>query len=189
MAWSVIASSKGQGLIIQHDDASYPATTVRTDSFEETIVKNCPDCKVKNQAFPTTDLQKPGPPSFSAELSANPKGTLGSVVMAYDAGAELYLTTLQQTGRSEINLHGYGASRAMIQGILDGKAVSTVGDPYEYATWAGVDQIAREKQGAAQWDSATLPAGLIDKTNAEQYVDKYYGPEGDWHSKFTELWK
>ena len=39
------------------------------------INEYCPDCKVDEGDYPTTDLSKAGQPTFSGTLNSNPSGT------------------------------------------------------------------------------------------------------------------
>jgi ribose transport system substrate-binding protein len=191
-AWWLIHRSKGKGKILIFEDKAYPATIVRTDAVEKVIKENCPDCSLKRVSFPTTDLQKPGPPSFTAALSANPKGTLTDIVDPYDVPAQAMLKTLEQSGRSEVTLDGWDGGHEMVAALAakNPHAGATTGIPWDYASWAGVDLVARAKAGKEPWKGYdTLPDVLITSDNAAKYEGEFYGPAEDIKSIFEQVWK
>jgi ABC-type sugar transport system substrate-binding protein len=66
----VAANAKAGDTVLGWDDKSFPIVAVRRQNAEQMIKKYCPGCKIKEADFPTTDLSKPGSPTFSAALNA-----------------------------------------------------------------------------------------------------------------------
>lgn len=191
MAQSLIAKNKGTGDIVLFEDKAYVQTTLRVQGAEKALKADCPNCKVEVRQFSAADLGKPGPPAFSALLSAKPSGTLTDVVAPYDAAGVLFAKTAGQQGRDDVALSGYDAAPEAIAALTTGTPVYevTIGQPYEFSGVAAVDLALRAHAGAPTWDAATtLPSVLINKKNAATYDGRYFEPSKAYLDDFAALW-
>ena len=74
----------GKGNIVGFDDKSFPIVAARMTGLQDGLKEYCPDCTYSQEDFPTTDLAKPGPPTWNGFLSANPPGKVQLVAGPYD---------------------------------------------------------------------------------------------------------
>jgi len=189
LAWSVINRSKGQAKVLLYD-APDQAVNARVKGFKETLTKECSSCKIVQSAtIDATEIAKPGPPTFVADLAKNPAGTITDVVDPYDAIGVPMAKTIKQNGRTELTMSGYDATPEGVGGIIDGSLPinATMGLPRSFMSYAAVDLIARTKAGAPTYDVSSLPTILITKANAEKFVDSYYVPE-EFPAAFLAAW-
>jgi ribose transport system substrate-binding protein len=185
------ANAKSGDTILAFDDKSFPIVHVRRQNAEAAIKKYCPSCKVKEADFPTTDLSKPGSPTFSAALNANPPGSLQFVMAPYDPAAIPFAKVAQQQGRTDFKMTGYDASPDYVNLIKAGTGVAaaTTAAPFPYCSWGAMDQVARMKAGKATWPSTRLPVALVTKANADQITGAFFSPpDFDFKSMFKKLW-
>ncbi|PYE12468.1 monosaccharide ABC transporter substrate-binding protein (CUT2 family) [Williamsia limnetica] len=188
MGWYLIASSEGKSKILSTVEPAAPQTVKRAEGLKSVIDTNCPGCSVESLTIPSADSVLPGPPQWSSFLTAN-AGSVTDAVAYYDGLAKPMFDTLTQTGVEGITVNGYDADTSTVEILRSGKGGfgATVGEPYEFATWGALDQIARSKAGLPLWESSDLPSVLITADNAEQYTP-YLAPAGDWQAQFTTLW-
>jgi ABC-type sugar transport system substrate-binding protein len=186
----IVADSKGKAKVLAYDDKSFPIVAVRQNAAKEAITKLCPDCTFKLDQFPTTDLTKPGPPTWTAALAANPPGSITDVMAAYDPAAIPMTKTAEQRGRTDFKMTGYDASPDYVALIkAGGVAAATTAAPFPYCSWGAVDQIARMKAGKQTWDSSALPIALVTKDNADQFTGAFFSPpDFDFKAMFMKQW-
>ncbi len=184
------ANAKSGDTVLAYDDKSFPIVHVRRQNAEDAITKYCPDCKVKEADFPTTDLSKPGSPTFSAALNANPAGTLQFVMAPYDPAAIPFAKVAEQQGRTDFKMTGYDASPDFVNLIkAGGVAAATTAAPFPYCSWGAMDQVARQKAGKTAWPSSKLPVALVTKDNADEFTGAFFSPpDFDYKSIFLKLW-
>jgi ribose transport system substrate-binding protein len=184
------ANAKSGAHILGYDDKSFPIVHVRRQNAEQAIKKYCPSCKVTESDFPTTDLSKPGSPTFSAALKANPPGTLQFVMAPYDPAAIPMSKVAEQQGRTDFKMTGYDASPDYVALIKKGGVpAATTAAPFPYASWGAVDQVARIKAGKQPWVSTRLPVSLVTQANANQFTGAFFSPKDfDYKSMFLKLW-
>lgn len=188
-AWA--AANVGDGKIVAFDDKSFPIVAARRENALKKVAEFCPDCEVEKLDFPTSDLSKPGAPTFTGMLSANPSGTLDIVMAPYDPAAIPFAKAAEQQGRDDFQMSGYDASPDYLTMIKDGTggAAATTAAPFPYASWGAMDQVARIKAGAEPWESNLLPSVLVTKENADEFTpDGFLEPDFDYKAKFQELW-
>lgn len=188
LGWYLIAKSEGESEILSTVEPASPQTVKRHEGLKSVIDENCPGCTVESLTIPSADTALPGPPQWSSFLTANP-GSITDAVGYFDGLAKPMFDTLVQTGVEGITVNGYDADASTIEILRSDKAGfgATVGEPYEFATWGALDQIARAKAGMPLWESTNLPNILITADNAKQYAP-YLAPAGDWKAQFTSLW-
>jgi len=185
------ADSGGEGKVIAFDDASFPIVNVRVNAAKEILAENCPDCEVEVKDIATTELTEPGPPTWTATLTANPPGSFKYAWSAYDPFAIPMTKTAEQQGRDDIKITGYDASPDFVELIKQGgDAAATTAAPFEYAAWGAVDQAARKVVGAPEWDGTELPVMLVTKDNADDPALEagFFNPPFDYKAEFKELW-
>ena len=190
LGWALIDRSEGKAKILAFDDTAYPQVGQRLGTARQTVLANCPRCSWQQETIPTTDLTKPGPPTFTAALESHPQGTLTDVVAPYDLFSVPMAKTLEQAGRHDVTVSGFDATAEMLQAMSSGQLPVgvTVGSPYEYAAWAAVDLAIRRVRGLPGWTADDLPSILITEANAARYAGRYYGPSYDFKARFKALW-
>lgn len=188
----IVANSDGSATILGYDDKSFPIVAVRREHAEDQIEQLCPDCEIENADFPTTDLEKPGSPTFTAALTAHPAGTLDFVMAPYDPAAIPMAKAAEQDGRSDFKMTGYDASPEFVEMIKKGGvAAATTAAPFPYASWSAVDQVARIHAGKKPWKSNRMPIALVTERNASEFVKTggfFRPPDFDFESMFLKLW-
>jgi len=185
------ADSGGEGKVIAFDDASFPIVNVRVNAAKEILAENCPDCEVEVKDIATTELTEPGPPTWTATLTANPPGSFKYAWSAYDPFAIPMAKTAEQQGRDDIKITGYDASPDFVELIKKGgDAAATTAAPFEYAAWGAVDQAARQVVGAPEWDGTKLPVMLVTEDNADDPALEagFFNPPFDYKAEFEQLW-
>jgi ABC-type sugar transport system substrate-binding protein len=167
---------QGKGNIVGFDDKSFPIVGTRMKGIQEGLAKYCPACTFSVQQFPTTDLAKPGPPTWTGFLAANPPGKVQIVAGPYDFMSLPAAKTSAQAGRTDPLLTGFDAYSEFVKAIGAGDpptAGATVAAPFEYCSWAAMDEVARVVAGQPTWDASKLPVAVVDKDNASQFSDGY----------------
>lgn len=191
IAYWTAADSGGSGKIIAFDDKSFPIVAVRVEAAQRVLAENCPDCEVEVQDIGTTELTEPGPPTWTATLTANPPGSFQYAWSAYDPFAIPMVNTAQQQGRDDIKITGYDASPDFVELMKQSDlAAATTAAPFEYAAWGAVDQAARAVTGTQQWDGTSLPVMLVTQENADDPALQagFFDPPFDFKAEFQELW-
>lgn len=186
----VVARNDGKAKVAVFEDSAFPQTVLRTKGVTTAIEESCPDCSVETKEQSVAETTEPGPPAFTALLSANPSGSLTDVVALYDGIGMPMATTLKSRGRDDIMVSGYDADKAAVEAIASGDMpyAATIAPPVSYATWAAVDLVGRKVAGVETWDATKLPSVLVTEDNAEKYIDEQFQPDGDWRGTFKQLW-
>lgn len=188
-AW-VVADTEGKGKIVQFDDKNFPIIGVRQRAAKAEIERLCPDCKITEDNFPTTDLSKPTSPTYAAALASNPPGSLTTIMTPSDPEGMPLVKLATQQSRDDFNVTGYDASAEFVQDIIagDNVAKATTAVSYEYVAWGAMDQVARVKAGVKPWDSSSLPAALVTEKNAKEFETGFYTPDFDFKAMFKKQW-
>jgi len=186
----IAMDSGGKGTILAYDDKSFPIVAARVKAMKERLATVCPDCKVEDATIPTTDLSKPGPPTWTAALAKYPQGSLNYVASPYDPFGIPFVKTADQRGRTDLKISGYDASPDFVAQIAaGGPAKVTTAAPFPYASWGAMDQVARIKAGKTPWKSGDLPVALVTKTNAGEFTEAFFSPSDfDYEALFKRLW-
>lgn len=190
MARYLIAKNDGKAKVAAFQDSAFPQTSLRVSGVKKVMSSDCPACSLSVKQESVAETAKPGPPAFTALLSATPTGKLTDVVALYDGIGVPMATTLKSRGRKDMVIDGYDAEQPVLQALAGGTLPygATIGSPVNYATWAAVDEVGRKVAGKPTWDATALPTVLITKDNASKYIGKQFQPAGDWQSTFTKLW-
>lgn len=181
----------GKGNIVGFDDKSFPIVGSRMTGLKDGLEKYCPECTFTTEDFPTSDLAKPGPPTWNGFLSANPPGKVQLVAGPYDFMSLPAAKTTQQAGRDDPLITGFDAYSEFVKAIETQDpptAAATIAAPFEYAGWAAMDEVARVVAGEDTWDASKLPVAVVDKDNASEFSDGYLKPPFSVPDTFTELW-
>lgn len=187
----ITADSDGKAKLLAYDDKSFPIVRARVDAMNARLAEVCPDCEVEEATIATTDLTKPGPPTWTAALAKYPQGSIDYVMSPYDPFAIPFSKTAEQRGRTDLKIGGYDASPDFVSLIKtgDGPAAVTTAAPFPYAAWGALDQVARVKAGKETWESTTLPVALVTKDNAAEFDDAFFSPDDfDYQGLFKRLW-
>ncbi|MBS1889164.1 MAG: substrate-binding domain-containing protein [Actinobacteria bacterium] len=190
----VVANSKPGERILQFRDKAFPIMIERGNAVKETIEEKCPECVYEEQQIATEELTKPGPPYFTAALAAHPEGELGWAFAASDTYNIPAVTTTEQQGR-EVKFAGSDGEPVFLEDMLKSPEIAkaTVWNPFNYAAWAGVDEVVRVAAGLKPWEAFGLPVGYIDsKEGAEKALKaapNYYSPPAfNYEAMFKKLW-
>lgn len=189
-SWMTV-TVKGQGNIVGFDDKSFPIVGTRMQGIRAGLAHYCPACTFSVQQFPTTDLAKPGPPTWTGFLAANPPGKVQIVAGPYDFMSLPSAKTSAQAGRTDPLLTGFDAYSEFVKAIQAGDpptAGATIAAPFEYCAWAAMDEVARAAAGQPTWDATKLPVAVVDKSNASEFTQGYLKPSFDVPSFFKALW-
>jgi ABC-type sugar transport system substrate-binding protein len=192
----IVADSNGKAKTIAYDDTAFPIIKARQDATKKVFDELCPECTWKISDFPTSDLTKPGPPTFTATLAANPKGSFEYMATPSDTFAIPMVKTADQQGRTEIKFTGFDGEGAFVQQIKaavgkPGGAKATAYSPFPYMAWSAVDQVLRIHAGEQPWDTTKMPITLVDDKNVDTFasVTGYWSPEDfDFRAMFKKLW-
>jgi ribose transport system substrate-binding protein len=196
-AWKLLADSGGNAKVVTSVDDAYLSTQERAKGLTDTIKANCPNCKIDTFKFPTADIAKPGPPEWTGYLASHPKGTITNYVGHYDGMGMAVAKTNVQVGRTEIKVGSYDGSPENVTALVSQKPPYqfVVAEPYTFATWSGVDLMARVARGAPLWPGYDkLPNQLITKENAQTFLNGmpapsiFPAPPGDWQGAIEKLW-
>ena len=181
----------GKGNVVGFDDKSFPIVAARMTGLKEGLAKYCPACTYSQEQFPTTDLAKPGPPTWTGFLAANPPGKVQLVAGPYDFMSLPAAKTTAQAGRDDPLITGFDAYSEFVAAIGSGDpstAAATIAAPFEYAGWAAMDQVARVVNGKPTWKSNTMPVAVVDKSNASEFSKGYLSPPFSIPDLFNGLW-
>lgn len=185
------AGSKGK--IQLWNDPAFPIIGIRVREAKKVLSSVCASCSVSTGTMASAELTKPGPPTWTAFLQSHPKGSINVSVFPADSWAVPAAKTATQTGRTEIGLAGYDASPDFLKAIAAGTSpAATTAEPFYYAAWGTIDQVARDKAGKPKWASEHLPYILVDKNNVQQFVNGpgFFEPKDfDYRAMFKKLWQ
>jgi ABC-type sugar transport system substrate-binding protein len=194
-AWKVLSEAGDKAKIHGYRDLGFLTATTRQVGLVDTIEKECPKCSIKVDDFSAPEIAKPGPPQFSALLTANPPGTLDYVVGHYDGFAVAAAKTAKNAGRDDIKIGGYDGYTNGLEEIVNNSPIMDfiVAEPYNYAAWASADLLGRIKAGVPLWEGYDkIDSTLIDSSNVQKYLDQepdhFPGPP-DYRAKLTALWQ
>jgi ABC-type sugar transport system substrate-binding protein len=189
----IVAHSGGKGNLLFFVDHAFPIDVSRDEGAKKVITELCPACKIEEQAFVTTELEKAGPPIWTAALASHPAGSLNWLVMG--SGTEAYpeIKTTLQLGRLEIKITGTEAEPEMEKYIKEGKvAVATSYANVAYAAWAAADEVIRKVNHQPPWDAEKIPVGLVTSENVETFLKvapkEYEDPKFNFREMFKTIW-
>jgi ABC-type sugar transport system substrate-binding protein len=177
--------------IVLYEDPAFAVIKTRLDSETAAIEKYCPECTVTREQIPTAEIEKPGPPIFTAALAKYPAGELEVVSSGSTAYSIPMAKTAIQQGRTEIVFGANDCSPEAIELIKEGGVdFATTSAPFPFMAWAAMDQVARAKAGVEQWNAEEVPARLVTKNNADKFANGYFEPEGfNFEEMFEETWE
>ncbi len=181
----------GKGNVVGFDDKSFPIVAARMKGLKEGLAQYCPDCTYSEEQFPTTDLAKPGPPTWTGFLAANPPGKVQLVAGPYDFMSLPAAKTTAQAGRDDPLITGFDAYSEFVAAIGAADpptAVATIAAPFEYVSWAAMDEVARVVNGVDTWDATQNPVAVVDKDNASEFSQGYLQPPFSIPDLFNGLW-
>ena len=190
LAWYMIQQAEAAGKFMSLEDPGSYNTVRRADGFDRIVQENCGTCELMDRLVqPSSDIGLPGPPQWSAFLSANPPGETPLFVnsMADVVGLPM-VKTLQNIGRDDVFIGGFDADAEAIGMIRQGDTpfLGTVALPFYWADWAVVDLAMRKLSGAELWDASDLPMQLVTLENVKDFEE--FTPAGDWQAEFKKAW-
>lgn len=189
LAWYLVQQSEATGRLMSLEDPGSYATVLRANGFNRIVSENCDTCELMdNLTQPSSDIGLPGPPQWSAFLSANPPGTPMYVNSMADVVGLPMVKTLQSIGRTDVFIGGFDADTEAIDMIRQGDTpfIGTVALPYYWGDWAGVDLVMRAVSGVDLWDASELPMQLVTLDTVKDFTE--FTPAGDWQAEFKKAW-
>lgn len=189
----MIANSDAKAKVALFTDKAFPHIIQYTDAIEDTLSSSCSECTVDKQFFPTADLAKPGPPTWTAYLAAHPAGSFDWVATGYENMAVPFAKTLEDQGRTDVKITTYnGTIPDTMTEIESGSSplVSTIIFPTTYEGWSAMDLAARLVNEQEPWDTEHLPILLVDEGNVGQLPEPKgdFMPNFDFKSMFQDQW-
>jgi ribose transport system substrate-binding protein len=148
--WSIKQAKGAADILVLNapdGDPAAPMVAAFTDEFN----KNCPGCKMKMLNITQPQWASQMATSVAAAVRANPK--LNAIVAFYDPMVSFVASGLQLAGKSgQIpvgTFNGTPAGLSMVQ-KNNGVVVMDIGESYDWAAYAIVDQLGRVLTGAPQ---------------------------------------
>jgi ribose transport system substrate-binding protein len=189
----MIANSDAKAKVALFTDKAFPHIIQYTDAIKQTLSSGCTACSVDTQYFPTADLAKPGPPTWTAYLSGHPAGSFDWAATGYENMGVPFAKTLQDQGRTDVKVTTYnGTLPDTMSDIESGSSplVATVIFPTTYEGWSAMDLAARLVTKQQPWDTEHLPVLLVDKTNVGELPEPKgdYQPNFDYKKMFQDQW-
>jgi ribose transport system substrate-binding protein len=189
----IAANSKPGTQILQFRDAAFPIMVERANAVEASIKQYCPSCKYSQEGIATAALTQPGPPYFTAALSAHPG--LSWAFAASDTYNIPAVKTAAEQG-SNVQMAGSDATPAFLEQMIQYPKIAraTVFNPFAYAGWAAVDEVMRQDRGLKQWDAYNLPQAYIDTPQEAKLALTggtigYSSPDFNYKAMFKRLWE
>lgn len=185
-----IANSDGNPSILSIESSQFTTNAARGKGMRAALAENCSECPVEHVDFPTSELEKPGPPVFSAALAANPD--LEWVISVTDTYTIPMVTTAEQQG-SEVQFSSDEAEIPYLEKMVNGSnAAGTVWVPGKYLSWSAVDNVLRLAAGEKPWDTSKMPSVMVTKKTAPTVLaaapEPYSPPNFDFEKMFEEAW-
>jgi ribose transport system substrate-binding protein len=189
----MIAHSNGSPSIQAFTDLAFPPVIARINAIGAQVKAICPKCTYNLNDFPTSDVGKPGPPTWTAFLAGHPTG-VNWVATGYESMAVPFAQTLTQQGRTDIQISSFDNTLPDSNQMIasgDSAYQATVAFPYTYEAWAGVDLLARAVNHQPTWDATKLPFLIVDKGNVGYFAGKpdLIPATFDYKSMFEALWR
>ncbi|WP_165818208.1 sugar ABC transporter substrate-binding protein [Frankia canadensis] len=187
LGWFIVQRSKGAAKVAITVEPAATGVVARTRGLEK-VLDQCAGCSYNEIVIPAADSTLPGPPQWTAFLSAHPSGYTDAVAY-YDGLTTPMTKTLRESGRTDVTVSSYDADPAVLSLMAKGSAQlgADVASPLDFASWSAVDLVLRSKAGAARWDTTNLPSVLLTGKNIAGFTPPLQ-PAGDWHKTFTTLW-
>jgi ribose transport system substrate-binding protein len=188
----IVSQDGCKASIASFPDKAFPTVSLYITGLTKQVNELCPNVKIDQTFFPTSDLAKPGPPTWTAYLAAHPKGSFNWAATAYENQAVAFAQTLADQGREGIRITSLQSSLPeTIKDISSGSSPfeATIFPPADYEGWASVDTAARLVVGAPTWGADKLPTLLVTKDNiagigkATQLM-----PNFDFKALFQQMW-
>jgi ABC-type sugar transport system substrate-binding protein len=193
LGYWIVANSEGKGKTISFVDHAFEDVVLHNTGTKKVVEELCPACEYEEVPFATAELEKPGPPVFSAALSSNPAGTvewIDSNSATY--GTPMVKTALQQ-GREELKVVGTETTPEFLAEMEKSEVANAlIYYPFAYEGWAAADNMIREVNHQPTWETDELPMALITKETVPTYLKDspkiYEEPGFDFRSMFEKLW-
>jgi ABC-type sugar transport system substrate-binding protein len=189
----IVANSGGEGKIISFVDHAFATEVKHNEGTKKVVEELCPGCEYEEQSFATAELEKPGPPVFSAALSSNPAGSLDWVNSNSATYATPMVKTAVQQGREDVKIVGIETTPEFLAEMPKTEiANATLYVPFSYLGWAAVDNVIRQVNNQPTWETDDMPGALVTKETVQPYLDAsphlFEFPEFDFRSMFEKLW-
>jgi ABC-type sugar transport system substrate-binding protein len=185
----VISQSKCEGPVHVFADPAYDSTMTQLEAAQKRLADCGSGLKVETTNIATSDLQKPGPPFWTAALAQSPRGKMPFAVAPYDTVAGPMARALADQGRDDVALTGLDGNPEAVSMIERGNMAVTIASPWEYLGYLAIDLAARKINDMPLYDATEVQgARIVTKDNAKAFTD-WWEPEGlDYQGHFAKLW-
>jgi ribose transport system substrate-binding protein len=189
----IVANSGGEGKVVSFVDHAFATEVKHNEGTKKVVEELCSGCDYEEQSFATAELEKPGPPVFSAALSSNPPGELDWVNSNSATYATPMVKTAAQQGREDVKVVGIETTPEFLAEMPKTEiANALLYVPFNYLGWSAVDNVIRQVNNQPTWETDEMPSALITKETVQPYLDAapglYEFPEFDFRSMFEKLW-
>jgi ABC-type sugar transport system substrate-binding protein len=189
----IVANSGGEGKVVSFVDHAFATEVKHNEGTKKVVEELCSGCEYEEQSFATAELEKPGPPVFSAALSSNPAGSLDWVNSNSATYATPMVKTAAQQGREDVKVVGIETTPEFLAEMPKTEiANALLYVPFNYLGWSAVDNVIRQVNNQPTWDTDEMPSALITKETVGPYLEAapglYEFPEFDFRSMFEKLW-
>lgn len=185
----VISKSKCTGEPVHlFEDPAYASTMAQLAATKSRLAECGASLEVKTKKVATTDLSKPGPPFWTAELAQNPRGKMPFVISPYDTMAAPMARTTADQKRDDIALTGIDGTPEVVGMIQKGTIAMTVTSPWEYMAYVSVDLAARKLTGQPLYDATKITGRAIVQENADAFTNYWVPKDVDYKSAFAKRW-
>lgn len=193
MGYWIVANSGGEGKIVSFVDHAFATEVKHNEGTKKVVEELCSGCEYEEQSFATAELEKPGPPVFSAALSSNPSGSLDWVNSNSATYATPMVKTAAQQGREDVKVVGIETTPEFLAEMPKTEiANALLYVPFSYLGWSAVDNVIREVNNQPTWETDEMPAALVTKETVQPYLEAspglYEFPEFEFRSMFEKLW-
>jgi ribose transport system substrate-binding protein len=179
----------GKAVVAAFTNNENPILEVRTKSFQD-YAAACPAClKIAvEQPFTTPQTSTTFPSTVQSVIAAHRDVNVAWI--AYDGAAASAVPALRETGVTpdKLSVVSMDGDQQNVQWIHDGNYQSaTIAVPLEWVGWAAVDE-ANRAFNKVDFVPPNIPLRLIDKDNADKYLEAGFTGDYDYQSAYKKLW-
>lgn len=183
----IIADSKGKANVALINDSEFATVIERVETTKK-VLESCGGCTLSQEIdIPVTAVGTTLGARIKSLLQANPD--IDYVWAPYDSAANDIVQAIIEEGKQEqIGVTSFNGNSQNLEYIREGQAQrADVGEPLEWAGWAGVDDFNRVFQGQPLPKDDGVQPKLFTKSNLPEPGEAFEG-DYDFRKKYEELW-
>jgi ABC-type sugar transport system substrate-binding protein len=176
----------------------YPNNTLMGEGFKSELEKQCPECEMKFDNLPVTDVGTNNlPPQIVSYFQANPDTNWGYLAWTdLVTGVPAAMRGAGLTGKAQlVSLQAGGPAPAANSYLENGEELVALAHvPGADSTWQCIDELIRYFTGMPTADDAPTHVAtwlVTQKVMEEEELGQYEGDYpmvADYQSQFEELW-